>query len=85
MRQLAYIALRNFKDAFCCNEQKPRVNRSNSDNIDIKRAAYLRLASLYSAMGIKEEVGTYAKAKTITSADDVKIFVLQSCIYQFIN
>nr|WP_283629720.1 GGDEF domain-containing protein [Shewanella baltica] len=68
----AYIALRNFKDAFVVmSKSLGLIDRI--DNIDIKRAAYLRLASLYSAMGIKEEVGTYAaKAESLASADDVK-------------
>jgi len=68
----AYIALRNFKDAFVVmSKSLGLIDRI--ENIDIKRAAYLRLASLYSAMGIKEEVGSYAaKAESLASADDVK-------------
>ncbi|MDT3335151.1 GGDEF domain-containing protein [Shewanella sp. SP1S1-7] len=68
----AYIALRNFKDAFVVmSKSLGLIDRI--DNIDIKRAAYLRLAGLYSAMGIKEEVETYAaKALSLTAADNVK-------------
>ncbi|WAL80594.1 GGDEF domain-containing protein [Shewanella sp. DAU305] len=68
----AYIALRNFKDAFVVmSKSLGLIDRI--ENIDIKRAAYLRLASLYSAMGIKEEVGSYAaKAESLASADNVK-------------
>lgn len=68
----AYIALRNFKDAFVVMSKSLELI-GRIENIDIKRAAYLRLASLYSAMGIKEEVGSYAaKAESLASADDVK-------------
>ncbi|MGI2190068.1 GGDEF domain-containing protein [Shewanella baltica] len=68
----AYIALRNFKNAFMVmSKSLALINRIES--IDIKRASYLRLASLYSAMSVTDEVGTYAsKALSLASAHDVK-------------
>ncbi len=68
----AYIALRNFKNAFMVmSKSLALINRIES--IDIKRASYLRLASLYSAMSVTDEVGTYAsKALSLASTHDVK-------------
>ncbi|MGR3969919.1 GGDEF domain-containing protein [Shewanella sp. 1180_01] len=68
----AYIALRNFKNAFMVmSKSLALINRIES--IDIKRASYLRLASLYSAMSVTDEVGTYAsKALSLASEHDVK-------------
>ena len=68
----AHIALRDFNDAFnAMGKSLGLIDRI--DDINLKRASYLRLASLYSAMGIIEEVATYAaKAFALASPNDVK-------------
>ncbi|MGH1382528.1 MAG: tetratricopeptide repeat-containing diguanylate cyclase [Shewanella xiamenensis] len=68
----AYIALRHFNDAFIAMGKSLSLIERIED-INLKRASYLRLASLYSAMGISEEVATYAtKALALASQSDVK-------------
>ncbi len=68
----AYIALRHFNDAFNVMGKSLRLIERIED-VNLKRASYLRLASLYAAMGITEEVATYAaKALAIASPNDVK-------------
>lgn len=68
----AYIALRRFTDAFIVMGKSLGFIERVED-INFKRASYLRLASLYSAMGITEEVAIYAsKALALASPTDVK-------------
>ncbi|GMA82871.1 hypothetical protein GCM10025855_24040 [Shewanella glacialipiscicola] len=77
----AHIALRDFNDAFnAMGKSLGLIDRI--DDINLKRASYLRLASLYSAMGIIEEVATYAaKAFALASLMMLKIFVYLNYIY----
>ncbi|MCH1928772.1 diguanylate cyclase [Shewanella sp. A25] len=68
----ANIALRNFKSAFEAMA-KALALIERIENVNFKRTAYIRIAGLYIAMGMTEDVGTYAsRALALATNKDTK-------------